>query len=303
MIPSHCRRPGSCRLPGWTRHCPPRLLATSGPSAIAGDQPRHFDARSDKHGGFRADGSAGFVDWNFAEIGNARLDVAFWPPSPPARGRAGARRDPPRRGTRGRGGSRILRVPLRPAAHPGCAGRARLPEASADGRPSVGVPIAGPSAAAPGASAERPLAPGRQCGSAAGWSRGFLLDDLVVRHHEHGRRGAHAAVGERGLGLGPLAEQHHALSVGDEPSPVCRDVRDQRAGGVHHDLPHRVLLAEGGAAVRERESGASAGLPEGDDGSVRFLDDVELVDRLGDDDRCVAARSGRCCRRAGGDDR
>ena len=56
------------------------LLAVSGPSVIAGDQLCHFDVRSDNMC-FRPDGSAVLVDWNLAEIGNARLDVAFWLPS------------------------------------------------------------------------------------------------------------------------------------------------------------------------------------------------------------------------------
>jgi hypothetical protein len=56
------------------------LLDVSRPEVIAGDQLCHFDVRSDNMC-FRADGSAVLVDWNLAEIGSARLDVAFWLPS------------------------------------------------------------------------------------------------------------------------------------------------------------------------------------------------------------------------------
>jgi hypothetical protein len=64
----------------WLEEALPALLAVSGPQVIAGDQLCHFDVRSDNMC-FRADGSAVLVDWNLAEVGNARLDLAFWLPS------------------------------------------------------------------------------------------------------------------------------------------------------------------------------------------------------------------------------
>ncbi len=64
----------------WLDAALPALLAVAGPSVIDGDQLCHFDVRSDNMC-FREDGSAVLVDWNLAEVGNARLDVAFWLPS------------------------------------------------------------------------------------------------------------------------------------------------------------------------------------------------------------------------------
>ena len=64
----------------WLERALPVLLAAGDPSVIDGDGLCHFDVRSDNLC-FRADGSAVLVDWNLAEIGNARLDVAFWLPS------------------------------------------------------------------------------------------------------------------------------------------------------------------------------------------------------------------------------
>ena len=64
----------------WLDDALPVLLDVDNPAVIGGDQLCHFDVRSDNMC-FRADGSAVLVDWNLAEIGNARLDVAFWLPS------------------------------------------------------------------------------------------------------------------------------------------------------------------------------------------------------------------------------
>jgi hypothetical protein len=64
----------------WLDEALPVLLQVAGPEVIAGDQLCHFDVRSDNLC-FRADGSAVLVDWNLAEIGSAKLDVAFWLPS------------------------------------------------------------------------------------------------------------------------------------------------------------------------------------------------------------------------------
>jgi hypothetical protein len=64
----------------WLDEALPVLLEVAGPAVVAGDQLCHFDVRSDNIC-FRNDGSAVLVDWNFAEVGNARLDMAFWLPS------------------------------------------------------------------------------------------------------------------------------------------------------------------------------------------------------------------------------
>ena len=64
----------------WLEEALPVLLEVAGPAVVAGDQLCHFDVRSDNIC-FRTDGSAVLVDWNFAEVGNARLDMAFWLPS------------------------------------------------------------------------------------------------------------------------------------------------------------------------------------------------------------------------------
>jgi hypothetical protein len=64
----------------WLEAGLPTLLAASGPHVIAGSELCHFDVRSDNLF-FRPDGSAVLIDWNVAEVGNARLDVAFWLPS------------------------------------------------------------------------------------------------------------------------------------------------------------------------------------------------------------------------------
>jgi len=64
----------------WLDEALPALLEVSGPQVIAGDRLCHFDVRSDNLC-FRDDGSAVLVDWNVAEVGNPRLDVAFWLPS------------------------------------------------------------------------------------------------------------------------------------------------------------------------------------------------------------------------------
>jgi len=64
----------------WLEAALPVLLAAGDPSVIDGDELCHFDVRSDNLC-FRPDGSAVLVDWNLAEVGNAKLDVAFWLPS------------------------------------------------------------------------------------------------------------------------------------------------------------------------------------------------------------------------------
>lgn len=64
----------------WLGVALPVLLEAGDPSVIDGVELCHFDVRSDNLC-FRTDGTAVLVDWNLAEIGNARLDVAFWLPS------------------------------------------------------------------------------------------------------------------------------------------------------------------------------------------------------------------------------
>jgi hypothetical protein len=64
----------------WLERAVPVLLAAGGPSILEGEALCHFDVRSDNLC-FRADGSAVLVDWNLAEVSNARLDIAFWLPS------------------------------------------------------------------------------------------------------------------------------------------------------------------------------------------------------------------------------
>jgi hypothetical protein len=64
----------------WLEQALPVFLSAAGPEVIAGDRLCHFDVRSDNLC-FRADGSAVLVDWNLAEVGNPRLDLAFWLPS------------------------------------------------------------------------------------------------------------------------------------------------------------------------------------------------------------------------------
>lgn len=64
----------------WLTMALPQLMEVAGPSVMAGEQLCHLDVRSDNLC-FRADGSAVLVDWNLAEIGNARVDVAFWLPT------------------------------------------------------------------------------------------------------------------------------------------------------------------------------------------------------------------------------
>lgn len=64
----------------WLDVALPLLLVAGDPSVIEGSELCHFDVRSDNLC-FRADGSAVLVDWNLAEVSNARLDVAFWLPS------------------------------------------------------------------------------------------------------------------------------------------------------------------------------------------------------------------------------
>jgi hypothetical protein len=64
----------------WLQRALPRLVEAAGRAVIFGDRLCHFDVRSDNLC-FRRDGSVVLIDWNFAEVGNPRLDLAFWLPS------------------------------------------------------------------------------------------------------------------------------------------------------------------------------------------------------------------------------
>ncbi len=64
----------------WLDRALPSLVEAAARAEISGDRLCHFDVRSDNLC-FRSDGSVVLVDWNFAEIGNPRLDLAFWLPS------------------------------------------------------------------------------------------------------------------------------------------------------------------------------------------------------------------------------
>lgn len=65
---------------GWLLRALPSLVEAAARAEISGDRLCHFDVRSDNLC-FRSDGSVVLVDWNFAEVGNPRLDLAFWLPS------------------------------------------------------------------------------------------------------------------------------------------------------------------------------------------------------------------------------
>lgn len=64
----------------WLREALPTLLGVDSEAVLAGHRLCHFDVRSDNLC-FRPDGSVVLVDWNLAEVGNPRLDLAFWLPS------------------------------------------------------------------------------------------------------------------------------------------------------------------------------------------------------------------------------
>lgn len=64
----------------WLESSLPRLVEASVACPLDGEDLCHFDVRSDNMC-FRPDGSALLVDWNLAEAGNGRLDIAFWLPS------------------------------------------------------------------------------------------------------------------------------------------------------------------------------------------------------------------------------
>jgi hypothetical protein len=57
----------------------PDLLAATDRCEVRGDAFLHLDTRSDNI--CIRDGEALLVDWNWASVGNAMVDVAFWLPS------------------------------------------------------------------------------------------------------------------------------------------------------------------------------------------------------------------------------
>jgi Phosphotransferase enzyme family len=65
--------------PGWLERALPALVAAEASAPVAGDALLHCDVRSDNL--CVRDGRAVLVDWNWARLGNAALDVAFWLPS------------------------------------------------------------------------------------------------------------------------------------------------------------------------------------------------------------------------------
>jgi hypothetical protein len=65
--------------PTWLDQALPALLSASDPSHLDGDELLHADMRSDNL--CIRDGRAVLVDWNWASVGNAAVDVAFWLPS------------------------------------------------------------------------------------------------------------------------------------------------------------------------------------------------------------------------------
>jgi len=63
----------------WLDQALPALLSASDPSHLDGDELLHADVRSDNL--CIRDARAVLVDWNWASVGNAAVDVAFWLPS------------------------------------------------------------------------------------------------------------------------------------------------------------------------------------------------------------------------------
>ncbi len=63
----------------WLKGALPVLVEAEAKAPLAGDSLLHLDVRGDNL--FLRGGSAIFVDWNWARVGNAALDRAFWAPS------------------------------------------------------------------------------------------------------------------------------------------------------------------------------------------------------------------------------
>lgn len=76
--PTHFLRLTLC-TERWFAGALPLLVAAEASAPTAGDSLLHLDVRGDNL--FLRDGSAVFVDWNWAKVGNPALDRAFWAPS------------------------------------------------------------------------------------------------------------------------------------------------------------------------------------------------------------------------------
>jgi hypothetical protein len=63
----------------WLEQALPKLISTTDRCDVAGDALVHLDVRSDNI--CIGDGGAMLVDWNWASVGNPRVDLAFWLPS------------------------------------------------------------------------------------------------------------------------------------------------------------------------------------------------------------------------------
>jgi len=64
----------------WLELALPALIRAAEACELDGGELLHFDVRSDNIA-FATGGRAILVDWSLAEIGNGRLDIAFWLPS------------------------------------------------------------------------------------------------------------------------------------------------------------------------------------------------------------------------------
>ncbi|HEY3069397.1 MAG TPA: hypothetical protein VGJ34_03695 [Gaiellaceae bacterium] len=143
----------------WLDAALPTLLAASQACVLAGEDFLHFDVRSDNVC-FLGERTV-LVDWNWAVIGNPKVDVAAWLPSLHAERRTCTRGDPPGR-TRGRlADRRILRCSRRvaPAADrtsPGRSAAQAAPRSSALGRARTRAEVARLAGEAP-ADRRRPL--------------------------------------------------------------------------------------------------------------------------------------------------
>jgi hypothetical protein len=63
----------------WLEQALPKLISATDRCDVAGDALVHLDVRSDNI--CIGDGGAMLVDWNWASVGNPRVDLAFWLPS------------------------------------------------------------------------------------------------------------------------------------------------------------------------------------------------------------------------------
>jgi hypothetical protein len=68
----------------WLEHALPALVAAAGSVETTGEEPTHFDVRSDNL--CLTERGVVLVDWNGACLGNGALDLGFWLPSLAAEG-------------------------------------------------------------------------------------------------------------------------------------------------------------------------------------------------------------------------